>query len=90
MSGSEQKTGSLKTRRGYKGKHKVENKLKCLGVNANGLLSKLQSLDHMLKSENPGVLCIQETKVKKVGKIKERNKRYRINKIERNGIASSE
>lgn len=70
MSGSEQKTGSLKTRRGYKGKHKVENKLKCLGVNANGLLSKLQSLDHMLKSENPGVLCIQETKVKKVGKIK--------------------
>ena len=84
MSGAEQKKGNVKTRRGYKGKHTVENKFKIIGVNANGLSSKLQSLDHIIKALNPGVLCIQETKVRKCGKIKIDNlKKYVIFELTR-------
>ena len=62
-----------KTRRGQKRKHKFENKLRIVGVNSNGVSSKLQSLDHVMKTLNPSVLCIQETKLRKAGKIKNEN-----------------
>ena len=51
----------------------MENKLRIVGVNANGLSSKLQSLDHIITSLNPAVMCIQETKLRKSGKIKVEN-----------------
>ena len=62
-----------KTRRGQKRKHKFENKLRIVGVNSNGVSSKLHSLDHVMKTVNPSVLCIQETKLRKAGKIKNEN-----------------
>ena len=64
---------SNKTRRGYKGKHKIQNQFKLVGVNANGISSKFQSLDYIISEINPSVVCIQETKVKTVGKIKSKN-----------------
>ena len=84
LPGHKQKAGSVKTRRGHRGKHKVENKLRIVGVNANGLSSKLQSLDHIIKSLNPAVICIQETKLRKIGKIKgENTKNYVVFEITR-------
>ena len=72
---SDKTNGSVnrKTRRGQKRKHKFENKLRIVGVNSNGVSSKLQSLDHVMKTLNPSVLCIQETKLRKAGKIKNEN-----------------
>ena len=64
---------SNKTRRGHKGKHKIQNQFKLVGVNANGISSKFQSLDYIISEINPSVVCIQETKVKTVGKIKSKN-----------------
>ena len=34
---------------------------------------KTHSLDHVMKTLNPSVLCIQETKLRKAGKIKDEN-----------------
>lgn len=62
-----------KNRRGYKGKYQVQNKFKLIGVNINGISSKLQSLDHIISELNPSVICIQETKLRTVGKIKSEN-----------------
>ena len=62
----------------------MENKLRIVGVNANGLSSKLQSLDHIIKSLNPAVICIQETKLRKIGKIKgENTKNYVVIELTR-------
>ena len=36
---------NVKTKRGYKGKHNVHNNLRIIGVNANGISSKLESLN---------------------------------------------
>ena len=47
--------------------------LRIIGINANGISSKLQSLQHILNSLNPGVVCLQETKLRKVGKLKCKN-----------------
>ena len=46
------------------------NKLNICGVNANGLLNKIDSFDYWIKEREPTIFCIQETKVSKVGKIK--------------------
>ena len=44
--------------------------LKLIGNNADGILNKLESLEHVINTENPGVLFLQETKVGRVGRIK--------------------
>ena len=48
----------------------VNKKFRCVGVNAAGILSKLGSLDVILKTLEPSVFSMQETKVYKPGKIK--------------------
>ena len=65
--------GAVKNRRGHKGKYQIQNKFKLVGVNSNGISSKLQSLDHIISELNPSVICIQETKLRTVGKIKSEN-----------------
>ena len=84
MSGSKPKARNVKTRRGYKGRYQVEKKATFIGVNANGVLSKLPSLDYIIVTLNPEVLCIQETKLRKIGKIKgENTKKYVIFELTR-------
>ena len=74
MSGPEQKARSVKkTRRGYKGKFSIQNKLRILGVNSNGISSKLSSLNYLIKELNPSIICLQETKLRKLGKLKSDN-----------------
>ena len=41
-----------------------------IGVNANGIKSKLGSLDFLMSELNPAIICIQETKCKRPGTIK--------------------
>ena len=68
---SEEKPRGLnnsKTRRGQKNKFKVKNSVRLVGVNANGILSKLQSLNYIICELNPTIICLQETKVRKAGK----------------------
>ena len=57
-------------------KHGVTNKLCLVGVNANGIQSKLNSLNHIISELNPSVICLQETKCKKVGRVKIESKGY--------------
>ena len=66
-------------------KGKVTNKmLKMVGVNAAGLSSKLNSFDKLLQDIEPGVFFVQETKMKRVGKIKTENaKKYQIYELVR-------
>ena len=44
-----------------------------IGVNANGIKSKLGSLDFLMSELNPAIICIQETKCKRPGTIKCKN-----------------
>ena len=44
--------------------------LKLLGNNVDGLKNKLESLEHLIISENPSVFFFQETKMGRAGKIK--------------------
>ena len=60
-------------RRGLNSNHKVHNKLRIVGVNSNGISSKLKSLDHIISELNPSIICLQETKMRKVGRIKGKN-----------------
>ena len=62
MSGSKPEARNVKTRRGYKGRYQVEKKATFIGVNANGVSSKLPSLDYIMVTLNPEVMCIQEMK----------------------------
>ena len=41
-----------------------------MGVNAAGLLCKLESFEALLQVERPSVFCVQETKVRKKNMIK--------------------
>ena len=45
-------------------------KLKLIGFNSAGLASKLFSFDHILSTVQPAIFFIQETKMRKQGKIK--------------------
>ena len=60
-------------RRGLNSNHKVHNKLRIVGVNSNGISSKLKSLDHIIAELSPSIICLQETKMRKVGRIKGKN-----------------
>ena len=44
--------------------------LKFLGNNVDGILNKLESLENIIKTENPGAIFLQETKVGRPGRIK--------------------
>ena len=48
---------------------KCETELKLVGVNAAGLSSKLTSFESMLNTIKPGIFFIEETKMKRPGKI---------------------
>ena len=39
-----------------------DKRLKVIGVNAAGLMSKLDSFEKLLSDEKPSIFCIQETK----------------------------
>ena len=68
-----------KTRRGKKGKYCFKNMLRIIGVNPDGISSKFPSLDYIIKVLGPGIICLQETKVRKIGKLKSENsKKYTI------------
>ena len=55
-----------KNRRKEKKQKKVKSKqLKVIGVNAAGLMCKLDSFEKLLCDEQPSVFCVQETKMKK-------------------------
>ena len=65
-------------------KSKFQSNLCFIGTNAAGLTSKLHSFDALLKSINPTVFFIQETKLKQQGKIKtEHSKKYQIFELNR-------
>ena len=48
-----------KERKVNKRKEKI---LKVIGVNAAGLMSKIDSFEKLLSDEQPSIFCIQETK----------------------------
>ena len=64
-----------KTRRGINRNFVVDNRFRIVGCNANGISSKLQSLDHLILTTTPSVICLQETKNIKAGRIKCENSR---------------
>ena len=70
-----QKGGKRKNRRALrKNKPKpYEKQVKIIGVNSAGLNSKLHSLDYILSKLDVTVFFIQETKFKRIGKIKTEN-----------------
>ena len=45
-------------------------KLNLFGNNVDGILKKLESLENLIINENPAVIFLQETQVKRAGKIK--------------------
>ena len=51
------KQNKHKTRRGYRGKFTVKNKFNVIGINANGIMSKLLSLNHLITELTPSVIC---------------------------------
>ena len=59
---------SKKTRRSVKRKFNSQRNLRVIGCNANGLASKLNSLELIIKELSPSVICLQETRAKKYGK----------------------
>ena len=60
-----------KQKRNRRKNNKVrEITLKLLGNNVDGILNKLESLENIIKTENPGVIFLQETKVGRAGRIK--------------------
>ena len=69
-----EKESKVKNRRGLR-KNKNENnkysrKLKLIGFNSAGLASKLYSFENILSSVKPSIFFIQETKMRKQGKIR--------------------
>ena len=71
------KPTKTKTRRGYGRKAKSKQKkgqtnikLSVLGTNSNGVTNKLESLKEAINTFKPTIITLQETKVKKAGKIK--------------------
>ena len=65
--------GGKKVRRGSRGKHKFQSKLKLVGVNCNGVSSKYASLDHIIADLKPSIICLQETRLRSKGKFKSEN-----------------
>ena len=73
-----------KTRRGVNRKFVVDNNLRLVGCNANGISSKFQSLDFIITQVNPSIICLQETKTVKPGRIKcDNSKNYVIFELNR-------
>ena len=64
-------------------------KLKVIGVNAAGLMSKMDSFEKLLVDEQPSIFCIQETKLKKENRIKTESTKkftiYELNRKDKNG-----
>ena len=58
-----------KTRRSLK-KGNIENMFTVVGTNSNGILSKKESLSHIVDQLKPSILFLQETKVTRKGQIK--------------------
>ena len=75
-----------KERKVNKRKEKI---LKVIGVNAAGLMSKIDSFEKLLSDEQPSIFCIQETKNKKSNKIRTESSKsftiYELNRKDRNG-----
>ena len=69
-----------------KGKNK---RLKIIGVNAAGLMSKIDSFEKLLSDEQPSIFCIQETKNKRANKLKTDSTKmftiYELNRKEKSG-----
>ena len=60
-----------KKKRNRRKKNKVKDiTLKLLGNNVDGILNKLESLENIIKTENPGAIFLQETKVGRTGRIR--------------------
>ena len=75
---SKEKTKNRRSLRKNKTR-KCACKLTLVGFNLAGLSSKLDSFDHILSAIQPSVFFIQETKLRKQGKIKTQNsKNYSI------------
>ena len=75
------KAKTNKNRRSLRGNKtkKCARKLTLVGFNSAGLSSKFDSCDHILSSIQPSIFFIQETKLRKQGKIKTQNsKNYQI------------
>ena len=63
--------------------------LKIIGVNAAGLMSKINSFEKLLCEEQPSIFCVQETKLKKANRIKTESTKkftiYELNRKDKNG-----
>ena len=63
-----------KTRRGKRNSAKVFSKsLRLMGVNSNGLRSKMTTFRKILSELQPSVFFVEETKYKDIGKLKVEN-----------------
>ena len=66
-----------------------QNKVTLMGVNAAGISSKLQSFKNVVRKVNPSIFFIEETKLKRPGKLNHENLSkyvvYELNRKNRNG-----
>ena len=67
MSKGKRKRNRRKERKRIKFKSKS---LKVYGINAAGLLSKMESFENVLKEVSPSIFCIQETKARRCNQIR--------------------
>ena len=58
--------------------------MKIAGVNAAGLMSKIESFEKLLLDEAPSIVCVQESKIRKPNQIKTASsKKYIIYELHR-------
>ena len=60
---------STKTRRGHKKRKQLTEKLVIMGTNANGLKTKRKSFSDLLITNQPQVVMVQETKMKRPNQL---------------------
>ena len=77
---SKKKRNRRKERKTKKNKNKD---LKVIGINCAGLLSKLRSFEKLLEDENPTVVCLQETKIRKSNQITQSCRNYTLYELHR-------
>ena len=71
------KSKRKRNRRKERKKGKISERFfKVIGVNAAGLMSKIESFEKLLRDKQPSVFCLQETKLKKPNKIKTESSKH--------------
>ena len=71
----------------FKNKNKFnQNNVTIMGINAAGISSKLSSFKNVLRQLKPAIFFVEETKLKRQGKLKMKNYEvYELNRKDKNG-----